>query len=114
MRDEPLTYSSTPGKSEGTTVLKLSGPLTISTMFGFQDAFRATTPQVLVLDMSGVPYMDSAGLGLIMNYYVSAMDHGRKLLLAGVNERVVELFKMTRVQGVLTSFPSVAEAEASL
>jgi anti-anti-sigma factor len=64
--------------------------------------------------MSETTYMDSAGLGLIMNYYVSAADHGRKLLLAGVNERVVELFKMTRVQGVLTSFPTVEDAEASL
>ena len=114
MRDEPLTYSSTPGRNEGTTVLKLAGPLTISTMFGFQDAFRAMSPEVLVLDMSGVPYMDSAGLGVVMNYYVTASDHGRKLLLAGVNERVSALFEMTRVSGVLTSFPSIEAAEASL
>ena len=114
MRDEPLSYSFAPGKSEGTTVLKLVGPLTISTMFGFQDEFRAATPRVMILDMSETSYMDSAGLGLIMNYYVSAVDHGRKLLLAGVNERVVELFKMTRVQGVLTGFPTVEAAEASL
>ena len=114
MRDEPLSYSFSQGKSDGTTVLKLVGPLTISTMFGFQDEFRAATPRVMILDMSETSYMDSAGLGLIMNYYVSAVDHGRKLLLAGVNERVVELFKMTRVQGVLTSFPTVEAAEASL
>jgi len=114
MRDEPLTYSFVPGQNEGRTVLKLVGPLTLSTIFGFQDEFRAATPQVMIVDMSETTYMDSAGLGLIMNYYVSAMDHGRKLLLAGVNERVVELFKMTRVQGVLTSFPTVESAEASL
>jgi anti-anti-sigma factor len=114
MRDEPLTYSSGPGQSEGTTILKLVGPLTISTMFGFQDAFRAMTPQVMILDMSAVPYMDSAGLGLVMNYYVSQTDHGRKLLLVGVNERVKALFEMTRVGGVLTSFSDVATAEARL
>lgn len=114
MRDEPLTYSFTEGKSDGTKVLKLVGPLTISTMFGFQDVFRSTTPQVMILDMSETTYMDSAGLGLIMNYYVSAADHGRKLLLAGVNERVKALLEMTRVQGVLTSFPSVEAAETSL
>jgi anti-anti-sigma factor len=114
MRDEPLTYSYTPGKSDGTMVLKLVGPLTLSTLFGFQNEFRSMTPQVLVLDFSETPYMDSAGLGLVMNYYVSAQDHGRKLLLAGVNERVVELFKMTKVQDVLTSYPTVEAAEASL
>jgi anti-anti-sigma factor len=113
MRDE-MTYSYAPGQREGTMVLKLIGPLTLSTIFGFQNEFRSMTPQVLVLDFSESPYMDSAGLGLVMNYHVAAQDQGRKLLLAAVNERVVELFKMTRVHGVLTSFPSVSEAEASL
>jgi anti-anti-sigma factor len=114
MRDEPLTYSSTAGKSAGTTILKLAGPLTLSTMFGFQGEFRAMQPQVLILDLSGTPYIDSAGLGLIMNYHVGAEDHGRKLLLAGVNERVKALFEMTKVQGVLKSFSTVEEAEANL
>jgi anti-anti-sigma factor len=114
MRDEPLTYSYTPGQSDGTMILKLVGPLTLTTMFGFQNEFRSMTPQVLIVDFSETPYMDSAGLGLVMNYYVSAQDHGRKLLLSGVNERVVELFKMTKVQGVLTSFPTVEAAEASV
>jgi anti-anti-sigma factor len=114
MRDEPLTYSYTQGRSDGTMILKLVGPLTLSTIFGFQNEFRSMSPQALIVDFSESPYMDSAGLGLIMNYYVSAQDHGRKLLLAGVNERVVELFKMTRVQGVLTTFPTVEAAEASL
>jgi anti-anti-sigma factor len=114
MRDEPLTYSFSQGQSDGTMILQLVGPLTISTMFGFQNEFRAATPNVMIVDLSESPYMDSAGLGLIMNYYVSAMDHGRKLLLAGVNERVKALFEMTKVQSVLTSFPTVEAAEASL
>jgi anti-anti-sigma factor len=113
MRDE-MTYSYTPGRREGTMVLKLIGPLTLLTMFGFQDKFRAMNPETLILDLSETPYMDSAGLGLIMNYFVGAADHGRKLLLAAVNERVKALLEMTKVQSVLTSFPSVEEAEASL
>ena len=114
MRDEPLTYSFTPGRSEGTMILRLIGPLTLSTMFGFQNEFRATTPQVMIVDMTEVPYIDSAGLGLIMNYHVAAQDQGRKLLLAGVNERVTALFEMTRVQNVLSIFPTVEAAEASV
>jgi anti-anti-sigma factor len=114
MRDEPLTYSFSPGKTAGTIVLKLVGPLTISTMFGFQDEFRAATPQTMIVDLSETTYMDSAGLGLIMNYYVAAADHGRKLLLAGINERIMALMEMTKVLGVLTTFPSVEAAEASL
>jgi anti-anti-sigma factor len=114
MRDEPLTYTFSQGKSDGTTVLKLIGPLTLSTMFGFQDEFRARTPQVMIVDLSETTYMDSAGLGLIMNYYVAAADHGRKLLLAGMNDRIKALLEMTKVLGVLQTFPSVAAAETSL
>src|SRR5438309_3030139 len=90
MRDEPLTHSFTAGKRDGTTILKLSGPLTISTMFGFQNELRAVKSPVLVIDLSEMPYMDSAGLGLIMNSHVSAMDRGGKLLLAGAAEELSE------------------------
>ena len=114
MHNEPLTYSFVPGKREGTTILKLSGPLTLFTMFGFQDELRASQAEVLIMDLTETPYMDSAGLGLIMNSYVSAQDHGRKFLLAGVNERVLAMLEMTRVRGVLTNFPTVDAAEASL
>lgn len=114
MRDEPMSHSFTPGRNEGTTVLKLVGPLTISTIFGFQNELRSATPKVLIVDLTEVPYMDSAGLGLIMNSHVAALDHGRKLILAGVNERILALFDMTRVNAVLVRFPTVEEAEASL
>jgi anti-anti-sigma factor len=114
MRDEPLTYSFSQGRNDGTTILKLVGPLTISTMFGFQNELRAVNSDVLIIDLSETPYMDSAGLGLIMNAHVSAQDRGGKLLLAGVNDRVKALFEMTKVQTVLKSFASVAEAEVSL
>jgi anti-anti-sigma factor len=114
MRDEPLTHSFTAGQRDGTMILKLAGPLTISTMFGFQNELRAMTPEVLIVDLSETPYMDSAGLGLIMNSFVGAQDHGKKMLLAGVNERITALFEMTKVKGVLPVFATVEAAEASL
>ena len=49
--------------------------------------------------------MDSAGLGLLMNYYVSAEGHGRKLLLAGANERIVSLMQMTKVDKGVEELP---------
>jgi anti-anti-sigma factor len=114
MLEQPLTYSFTPGKNDGTTILKLVGPLTLSTMFGFQNEFRAKTPQVMIVDLSESPYMDSAGLGLLMNYYVSAESHGRKLLLAGANERITAVMQMTKVDKILKNFPTVDAAEAGL
>jgi anti-anti-sigma factor len=111
---EVLTQTLRDGRGDGTMILKLAGPLTLSTMFSFQDQFRAMKPKVLILDLSEMPYMDSAGLGLVMNYYVSADSRGRTILLASVNERVQALLQMTKVDSVLKSFPTVAAAESSL
>ena len=65
------------------------------------------------MDMSKVPYMDSAGLGVIMNYYVAAQGGGRTFLLAGVNERVRALLEMTKVDSVLKIFPTLEAAETA-
>jgi anti-sigma B factor antagonist len=114
MHDERLTYTSTAGKHDGTMILKLTGPFTLVNLFLFQDEFRAMRPQVLILDLHETPYMDSAGLGLIMNGYVSAQNQGRKLLLAGVNDRIAALLQMTRVHRILSIFPTVESAEDAL
>jgi anti-anti-sigma factor len=111
MSDQPLTYTTSDGKKEGTTILALEGPLTLSNMFAFQGTFRAMKPLCLILDMSAVPYMDSAGLGLLTNYFVSAQDEGRSFLLACVNDRILTLFQITKVDQVLKMYPSVEAAE---
>lgn len=114
MRDAPLSYTERPGRREGTTVLELRGPLTLGNMFQLQDKFRGMASPVLIVDMTGVAYMDSAGMGLLVNGYTSAQRHGRTYLLAGVTDRVRALFELTRVDSVLKMFPSVNEAEDSL
>jgi anti-anti-sigma factor len=111
MSDQALTYSYRDGSKVGVVILKLVGPLTLSNMFSFQGEFRANKPPCLILDMSEVPYMDSAGLGLLTNYFVAAEDEHRRLLLACVNERVLSLLEMTKVDQVLKMYPSVEAAE---
>lgn len=95
-------------------VLRLTGPLTLGNMFQFQAELRSLQPPALILDLSGTPYMDSAGLGVLMNAYVSAQNHQRKFGLAAVNERVRALLELTRVDTVLRIFPTVEEAEVGL
>jgi anti-sigma B factor antagonist len=69
-------------------------------------------PECLILDLAGVPYMDSAGMGVIMNYYVAAQGGGRKFIVAGVNDRVRALLEMTKVDSVLKICDSVEAAQA--
>lgn len=114
MRDEPLTVETVPGSRVGTVVFRLRGPLTLSTLFALQDALRFQPADLTILDLSQVPYVDSAGLGTVLISHVSAEKNGRKLVLAGVNERVTSLIRMTRVDSVLRMSATVEEAERNL
>jgi anti-sigma B factor antagonist len=114
MRDEPLTVTAAPGSSEGLTILRLKGPLTLPNTFDFQKDLAQRKPAVLIIDLTESPYMDSAGLGLLMNYYVSAERNGRKLLLAGANDRITALLHTTKVHLILKNYATAAEAEASV
>jgi len=108
---EHLTVDISPGAREGQRIYKLSGPLTISTLFDFQAAVRAETSPTVIVDLSQVPYIDSAGLGSVVNAHVSCVSSGRQFAIVGMSDRVRTLFKITRVEQVLPIFTSLDEAE---
>jgi anti-sigma B factor antagonist len=64
-----------------------------------------------VLDLTEVPYVDSAGLGLLVSHYVRCQSRGVRLVVAGVNPRVLQLFEMTKVDGFFPRIGRVEEAE---
>ena len=114
MNDAPLTYSSSELERPGVVVMKLIGPLTLRNMFELQSELATNKPPMMVFDLSSVPYMDSAGIGVLINYYVSAEKGGRRMALAGANERIHALLVLTKVQGLLRSFVTVDEAAAAV
>jgi anti-sigma B factor antagonist len=97
MRDEPLKIDDL-GVQNQKRVLKLSGPLTISTLFEFQNLVRSNAGTGLVLDFTSVPYIDSAGVGALVGAYVRHQKEGHSLTLAGVNDRVRGTLKVTQVE----------------
>jgi anti-sigma B factor antagonist len=111
MPDAPLQIEDLPGSREGTRVLRLSGPLTLANVFGFQSKVRADTSQSLILDFTAVPLADSAGIGALVGAYVSRQKDGRVLALVGVNQRIHQAMEVTRVESFFRYFATVAEAE---
>jgi anti-sigma B factor antagonist len=110
--DAPLTFEQREGRAPGTRIYRLAGPLTLRNLFEFQAALRSQPePRTTVLDLSAVPYMDSAGMGAIINYYVHCQKEGAALVVAGVSSRVMELFKMTKVDSIIPLRDSIADAE---
>lgn len=111
MLKEPFAFEKLPGRDGSTCIFRLTGPLLLQGMFELQGKLAEENPPVTIFDLTGVPYMDSAGMGVITNYYVSATRRGHKVVVAGASERVIELFKLTRVDTIIPLFATVEEAE---
>jgi anti-sigma B factor antagonist len=111
--DAPLTIERKEGKTPGTTIIQLTGPVTLLNLFDLQAQLRTgELPRLSILDLSGVPYMDSSGMGAIINYYVRCQNNGVKLIVAGISDRVLELFKLTKVDVLIAQAATIEEAEA--
>jgi len=110
MRDQPLTIQDLSTATDS-RVLKLTGPLTITTLYEFQNLVRANSSPKLVLDFTNVPYIDSAGVGALVGAYVRHQKEGHSVTLAGVNDRVRGTLKVTQVEQFfqfVSSVPQVA------
>jgi len=66
----------------------------------------------LVLDMAGITYMDSTGLGLLLSIYATIRNQGGDLKLLNVSPRVQELLKITRLLHVFEIFDDEDRAVA--
>lgn len=108
-----MSFTQRPGSREGVEILSLSGPFTLGNMFQLQHALQQITAKYLIFDVSNVPYMDSAGLGLLVNSFVSAQKHGRKMAVAGAAPRILALFEMTKVDSLLPLYPTAEAAEGA-
>ena len=98
-----------------TAVVTFTGPLTLGTNLKTADARLQTAIEGgsvrLVLDLSGVPYMDSAGLGTLVHASGLVRERGGALRLAGVTERVAALLRMTLTD---TFLPIDTDVDAGL
>jgi anti-sigma B factor antagonist len=101
------------GITGSTTIFRLKGPLTISTLFGLQDSLRETPDVDTVIDVSEVPYIDSAGLGTILSRWSHTQRTGHKFAVTGISRRIEVLLEVTKVNTVLPMFKTAEEADLS-
>lgn len=63
--------------------------------------FFKNAPKKLILDLSGMKFMDSSGLGLIMGRYSRCVAVGCEFVLCGIDERAMRILKMSGMDKVL-------------
>ena len=94
-------------------VLRLKGPVVLDTLPEFRATVLNERSHNLVLDMSGVPYVDSAGIGALVMLYVRHQRDGRAISLLRAADRVHEVLKLARVDQFFQFIDSLNEAQAN-
>ena len=101
------TVETMEGTSSGkTAIVTLTGLMTLGTNLKTADQRVQTALETgaknLVLDMTGVSYSDSAGLGMLVHTYGLVKAKGGSFRLCGVGERVMAMLKLTTTDRFLT------------
>ncbi|MCD6462170.1 MAG: STAS domain-containing protein [Thermotogae bacterium] len=74
------------------------------------DIIKNLEKSTLVLDMSEVPYIDSAGLGTLVSILREARLAKKAFVLAGLKPNVMRIFEITRLDKVFKIVDTVEEA----
>jgi len=88
--------------SEGTLTLLCRGRITLETAAQFRSELKGLTTQhkLLLVDLSAVHFVDSAGLGSIFATYISAKRQGCDLMLVNVHPYVRDLLNTCNLDAV--------------
>ena len=70
---------------------------------------EAANPSAIVLNFSGVEYLNSTGIALIVGLLARARKNGRRVLTCGLSDHYAEIFQITR----LADFMTIVQDEAS-
>ena len=102
---------------EGVTVLECSGRIV------FGDEAAALREQVkdlvaggkkqIVLNLGGVTYIDSGGLGTLVGLYTTARNAGGSIKLANLTQRVGDLLQVTKLLTVFEVYDDEIQAAHS-
>lgn len=99
------------------TVLDLKGKMTLGEgdelLKDKINSLLAAGKKKLLLNLEGVPYIDSAGLGEVVRTYTTVSRQGGSLKLLNLTKRIEDLLSITKLLTVFDTFDSEAEAVKS-
>jgi anti-sigma B factor antagonist len=96
------------------SLLEISGRLTSFEVGALRDTIARLLKQDrkdIVLNLSGLQYLDSSGIGELARLYVTVVKHGGQMKVIGLSSKVEEILKITKLYQVFPEFP---DEEAAL
>jgi anti-anti-sigma factor len=91
-------------------VMRLNGKLALETVHNFIQSLRPEPAAHLILDLGGVSFLDSAGVGALVQLFVHRRNQGQTLALTGLTKQSGAVIQVAGLTKLLPIFASVAEA----
>jgi anti-anti-sigma factor len=94
----------------GKAVTRLDGKLSLETVNSFLQTTRQELAKHLVLDMSGVSFLDSSGVGALVSLFVTRKHAGKTLVLANLTKQAIAVLQVSGLLKLIPAYPSVEAA----
>ena len=108
-----LDVEKTAGSTDDVTVYQLKGKLSLETVAGFIPRLRQEAANHVILDMSRVNFLDSAGVGALVSLFVSRRNQGKTFALAALTSQATAVVTVAGLQKLLPVSKTMEEAFAS-
>jgi anti-sigma B factor antagonist len=99
--------------NDSITTYRATGKLSLETVNEFIQRMRPELAQHLVLDLSAVNFLDSAGVGGLVSLFVNRRSHGKTLALAALGPQASAVVTVAGLQKLLPIYKTVEEAHAT-
>ena len=103
--------------SADASVVDIRAEVNASSDNAFTDAYtQASSDKVraIILNFSGLEYMNSSGIGLLVTLLIRANRNGQSLFAVGLNEHYRHIFELTRLNEAIRVFETEEEALAAI
>jgi len=106
---QPTNFSVTIRQAGPISLLDVAGRLTSFEIGALRDSISRLLKQGrknIVLNLSGLQYLDSSGIGELARVYVSVVKQSGQMKVVGLSPKVEEILKITQLYQVFPEFPS--------
>lgn len=101
-----------PLSTEAVSVYQPKGKLSLETVTEAIPKLRADATQHMILDLSGVTFLDSAGVGSLVSLFVNRRNHGKTFALAALTPQSGAVVTVAGLQNLLPVHRTLEEALA--
>jgi anti-sigma B factor antagonist len=108
-----VTFSLSVRQADGVSLVDVSGRLTSFESRAFQQMINELLKQGqtnIVLNLTGLDYLDSSGIGELVRNYMSVVKKGGAMKVVGLAPKVEAILRVTQLYQVFPEFPDEASA----